>query len=150
MGELADGLAARFEAAISAVTATVESGNCADDDVRIVAHHLATNNALVLSLAQAIINKEPLPSISWEMIHEINTQHVRANTTVGRAEAVELLRTTTASAAEAIRKLSDNQLEATASWGLGAENAAVSARSMIEAHMIRHAGEHVAAISSAA
>jgi hypothetical protein len=150
MGELAERLADQFEVAISVVIAATESGRFADNEARIVAHHMATSNALVLSLAQAIVNREPLPSISWQMIHEINVQHVRANTTVGRGEAVELLRTTTASAAAAIRKLSDAQLEATASWGPGAEDVAVSARSMIEAHMIRHAEEHVAAISSAA
>jgi hypothetical protein len=145
MGELGERLATRFEAAIDAVIAAIESGEQGDDEARIVAHHLATSNALVLSLAQAIINREPLPSISWQMIHEINTQHVRANTTVGRGEALDLLRTTTASAAEAIRKFSDAQLEVTASWGLGAENAAVSARSLIEARMIGHTGEHLTA-----
>jgi hypothetical protein len=150
MGKLAERLADQFEREISVVTAAIESGRYADDEARIVAHHLATSNALVLSLAQAIVNREPLPSISWEMIHEINIQHVRANTTVARAEAVELLRTTTASAAAAIRKLSDAQLEATAAWGLGAEDAAVSARSMIEERMIRHAAEHLAAVTAAA
>jgi hypothetical protein len=145
MGELAESLATRLESAIGSVIAAIDAGQRTDDEARIVAHHLVTSNALVLSLAQAIINREPLPSISWEMIHEINFQHVRSNTTVGRAEAVELLRTTTMSAAEAIRKLGDDQLETTASWGLGAENVAVSARSLIEEHMIRHAERHLAA-----
>jgi hypothetical protein len=150
VGELAERLATRFEVAIDAVIAAIESGPDSDDGPRIVAHHLATCNALVLSLDQAIMNKEPLPSISWQMIHEINTQHVRANTTVDRAQAVELLRTTTASAADAIRRLSDAQLEVTASWGLGAEDGAITAQLLIEERMIRHAEEHLAAVTAAA
>src|SRR5688500_16804916 len=140
MCERAAELAQQLESGTKAVVAALAGRG--DDDARIVAHHLATSHALVLSLAQAVVNREPLPSISWTLMHELNLRHVRANTTVGLAEALELLRSTTASTAEAIRQLTGEQLDATASWGLGAEDAAVSARLLIETRLIGHAGEH--------
>lgn len=143
MGERAEDLARRLEQSTEAVRAAIESRRADEDDNRVLADHLATCHALVLSLAQAIINKEPLPSISWEMIHEINSQHVRANTTVDLSEALQLLRTTTVSTVEAIRQLTDEQIDSSAQWGLGAENLAVSARDLIETHIIGHAEEHL-------
>src|SRR5688500_972766 len=59
MGERADDLARRIEATTDAVIAAVESGQCVDHEARMLAHHLATSHALVLSLAQGIINAEP-------------------------------------------------------------------------------------------
>jgi hypothetical protein len=141
VGERPAELARRLETGTEAIMAALAGRP--DDDARILAHHLATSHALALSLAQAVVNREPLPSISWAMMHEINLQHVNANTTVGLADALELLRTTTAATAEAIRQLSDEQLAATASWGLGAENAAVSARTVIEKRLIGHAEAHL-------
>jgi len=143
MDERAEDLARRLEQSTEAVRAVIESRRADEDDNRVLAHHLATCHALVLSLAQAIINKEPLPSISWEMIHEINYQHVRANRTVDLGEALELLRTTTDSTAEAIRQLTAEQLDSAAGWGLGAERSAVSASDVIEARMIGHVHEHM-------
>ncbi len=141
MGERAEDLARRLEATTGAVIAAPATGR--DDDDRVLVHHLATCHALVLSLAQAVVNEEPPPSISWEMIHEINTQHVRANSTVGLAEARKSLQSVTASTAEAIRQLTDEQLAKSAAWGREANGGAITAGAMIERHLIRHAEEHL-------
>ena len=146
MGERPAGLADQLEDSTAAVVAALVE-RC-DDDARSLAHHLATSHALVLSLAQAVVNREPLPSISWTLMHELNLRHVRANTTVTPADALDLLRSTTASTAEAIRQLTGEQLDVTASWGLGAEDAAVSARLLIETRLIGHAEEHLAELSA--
>lgn len=144
MSERANDLAERLELMTSAVVTAIDSSRDGEGGARVLAHHLASCHALALSLVQAVINREPLPSISWAMMHEINLQHVRANTTVGLTEALELLHGTTASTAEAIRQLTGEQLDASASWGLIAKDAAVSARSLIETRLIGHAEEHLA------
>lgn len=143
MGERGDELAKRLERTTEAVLAAVELMRADDDGGRILLHHLATCHTLVLSLAQAIVNREPLPSISWATIHAINDRHVRANTTVDLPEARRMLRATTNSASETIQQLTDQQLDASSRWGLGAERLAVSARDLIETHMIGHAEEHL-------
>ncbi len=150
MGKQADKLAERLQGTTDAVIAAIEARRRGEDEARVLAHHLATCHALALSLAQAVINGEPIPSISWGMMHELNHQHVRANTTVGLPEALALLRSTTVSATGAIRQLTSEHLDTSVSWGLGAEGAPVSARSLIEQRMIAHAEEHPADLTASA
>ena len=121
---------------------------CASDDrpVGIVIHHVASAHAFVLGAAQAAAAGGPLPTLTWEMVHEDNAKHAREQAGCDRAETIALLRRNSAEAARALRGLSDEQLARTGTWGLDGE---VTAQQVIELHMIDHVQEHLANIEAA-
>ncbi len=155
MTERATVLADRLEHANNALIATVEQiseadwlKQCASDDrpVGVVIHHVASAHAFVLGAAQAAAAGDPLPTLTWEMVHADNARHANEHAHCDRVETLDLLRRNSAQAARAIRSMSDEQLARTGTWGLDGE---VTAQQVIELHMIDHVQEHLANIEAA-
>jgi uncharacterized damage-inducible protein DinB len=154
MNERTLALAERVAQASQALMAAAE--RCSESEWRRVGvndartigalvHHVAKTHADIIGLAQAVAAGQALPPLTWDMTHQMNAQHGREHADCAKAEALALLRRNTAAAVDAIRGLSDAQLDRTSTWPVDGD---VSAQRLIELHIIDHAREHLATITA--
>jgi hypothetical protein len=80
-------------------------------------------------------------------VADINAKHAREHAAVGKLETLELLRTNSRAAAEAVRAFTDEQLDRAAPVSLNAD-APLTAQFLIEDHALRHSCHHLAKISA--
>ena len=156
MSVRAAALADRFERINRDLIAAVE--RCADADwqrtcagegwpIGVTAHHVATSYPAFKGFIQGIATGADLPPITPEMLDASNARHAEEHARCSRQETLELLRRDGQAAAEAVRGLSDEQLDRTAPMAL-AGGSAVSAQQMAE-FMIGHPTDHLASIRAA-
>jgi hypothetical protein len=113
--------------------------------VAVVVHHVATMYPLEIQLAQTLAAGKPVVGVTWDAIHEINARHATEHDAVTKEAALELLRRNSASAAAAIRALSDEELDRAAPVSLNSE-APLTCQFMLEDHAVRHSYHHLAGI----
>ena len=111
--------------------------------VGVVVHHVATMYPLEIQLAQKLAGGEPVAGVTWDAVHEINAKHAREHEAVTREAALDLLRRNSATAAAAIRALSDEQLDRAAPVSLNGD-APLTCQFMLEDHAVRHSYHHLA------
>ena len=155
MSARADALAKRFEEQNAAVMASVQKMSDADwnaptaaEDARprgVVAHHVAMSHHPTLGLMQAIASGQGAPPITWDMIHAGNAQHAEQSANVSRDETLALLRDNGQQVAEALRGMSDEQLDMTAPLPLLGDHA-MSAEQIGDFLVVGHIGMHAASI----
>lgn len=116
--------------------------------VGVVVHHVATMYPLEILLAQTLAAGKPVLGVTWAGVHQMNAQHAEEYSTVTKEAALNLLRSKSASAAAAIRALSDEQLDRAASVSLNSD-APLTCQFMLEDHAVRHSYHHLARIRSA-
>ena len=116
--------------------------------IGVVVHHVASMYPLEVQLAQQLAAGQPITGVTWDAVHAINAQHARDNDATTKAAALALLEKNSAAAAEAIRALSDEQLEATATISLYGD-APLTCQFMLEDHAVRHSFHHLARIQAA-
>jgi uncharacterized damage-inducible protein DinB len=154
MGERAQALADRFEAANREIISTVEK--CSDAEWRtkcagetwsvgVVAHHVAESHAGIARIIQTIAAGQPLPSVTTEMIDQRNAQHAQQQANCTKQETLDLLRKNGASAATTVRGLCDEQLQRSGTLRAGP----MSAEQVVEGILIGHVKGHLASIRSA-
>ena len=155
MQKRSQGLANRFEQVNREMIEAVE--RCSDAQwktktsgetwtVGVVAHHVAQGHEAIADLVQKIATGQPLPPMTMDMIHEMNAEHAKQHATCTKGETVALLRTNAATAATAVRGLSDEQLDRSAPL-LGGPP--MTAQQMIERILIGHVEEHYGSIRAA-
>ncbi len=154
MGERAQKLAERFEQANNDVIAAVERcspsewrSQCVNEgrSVGVMAHHIGGGHTAITQLMQAIANGQPLPPLTPEMLDQSNAQHAAQFANCTKDEALALLREGGAHAAGAVRGLSDEQLDRTATvFGMP-----MSAQQFIENVLIGHPQGHLQSIRMA-
>ena len=86
--------------------------------------------------------------MTWDIVAGINEKHAREHAAVGRDEAVALLRQNSRAAAEAVRALTDEQLDRAAPVSLNGD-APLTTQFFIEDHALRHSWHHLATIKRA-
>ena len=86
--------------------------------------------------------------MTWEAVAELNAKHAKDQAPVTKAEALDFLRKNSKAAADAVRALSDAELDTAAPFGL-AYGAPVTAQFVIEDHPVRHSWHHLARIKKA-
>ena len=111
--------------------------------IGVVVHHVATMYPLEIMLAQALAWGKPVVGVTWAGVDQMNAQHAAEHSTVTKDVALDLLRRKSASAAAAIRKLSDEQLDRAAPISLNAD-APLTCQFMLEDHAVRHSYHHLA------
>ena len=116
--------------------------------IGVLVHHVASMYPLEIQLAQTLATGRPIEGVTWNDVHALNAAHARDQDTVTQAAAVELLRTNSASAAAAIRALSDAELDQAAPISLN-DDAPLTCQFFIEDHAVRHSYHHLAAIRAA-
>ena len=83
-----------------------------------------------------------------DVVNKINAEHAKKFDGVTKEEAIELLKQNSAAAANAIRALSDEELDQAAPVSLNS-NAPLTCQFFVEDHPVRHSYHHLARIRAA-
>ena len=113
--------------------------------VGVVVHHVASMYPLEIQLAQLLAEGKPITGVTWDAVHALNAEHAADNTDVSQEAALALLRRNSAAAADAIRALSDEELDRAAAVSLNAD-APLTCQFFLEDHAVRHSYHHLARI----
>ena len=113
--------------------------------VGVVVHHVATVYPIEIHLAQAVASGQPVTGLVWANIHEMNAGHAVENDRATKAAAIDLLRQNAAAAAEAIRAMSDDDLDRAVPVSLY-DDAPLTCQFVLEDHAVRHSYHHLGVI----
>lgn len=114
----------------------------------VIIHHVASVYPIEVHLASVLASGKPIEGVTWAGIAEMNAKHAQDNAAAGKQETIELLRRNSTAAAQAVRALTDEQLDSAAPLSLNAD-APLTAQFMIEDHALRHSWHHLAIMRAA-
>jgi hypothetical protein len=113
--------------------------------VGVMIHHVASVYPIEIDLAMKLATGNPIAGVTWKDVHAMNAGHAKEHVSADRETTIALLRSNSATAAAAIRALSDEQLDRAATNSLYAD-APLTAQHMLEDHAVRHSYHHLARI----
>jgi hypothetical protein len=151
MSTRSEALATRLERGAQALALLAESLTDAEwqtpmpkdgRTIGVVVHHVASVYPVEIQLAQTLAAGKPVVGVTMDDVHAMNAQHAKDHTRATKAEALALLRANSAAAAQALRALSDAELDAAAPASLYAD-APITAQFMLEDHAVRHSYHHL-------
>ena len=116
--------------------------------IGVVVHHVASVYPIEIQLAQTLAKGQPVEGVTPDVINKMNAEHAREFDGVTKQETLELLRHNSAAAADAIRALTDTELDQAAAVSLYA-NAPLTCQFILEDHAVRHSYHHLARIRAA-
>jgi len=116
--------------------------------VGVIVHHVANMYPIELGAVEAIASGNAVLEVTWDAVAQINADHAADKAGVTKSEAIELLRKNSAEAAEAVRALTDEELDTAAPFSLS-YGAPMTAQFVIEDHPLRHPWHHLARIRAA-
>jgi DinB superfamily len=116
--------------------------------IGVVVHHVANVYPLEVQIALTIAGGKPLTGVTMDNVHDMNAGHAKEFEAVTKDVALELLRRNSESAADAIRALTDAELDAAAPVSLYAD-APLTCQFVLEDHAVRHSYHHLARIRAA-
>src|SRR5229473_2008457 len=157
MSDRSEALAARLEAGatklaeFAATLSETEWQTPVPHDGRkigVVLHHVASVYAIEINLAQSLAAGQPITAVTWDAVHAMNRDHAKQNDGVTKEAALALLGAKSATAAAAIRALSDAELDRAAPVSLNGD-APLTCQFMLEDHAVRHSYHHLARIRAA-
>ena len=154
MNRRAELLAQRIEQGAHALAAFAEG--LTDDQWRtvvlpdgreagVIIHHVASVYPIEVHLAKEIAAGNAIAGVTWQAVAEMNAKHAHEHAGVNKQGALELLRKNSRAAAEAVRALSDEQLDRAAPVSLNSD-APLTAQFLIEDHAVRHSWHHLGKI----
>ena len=108
----------------------------------MAADHTSASAALLMGSGECITG------LSWDAVATMNRDHAAQNDDVAVDAVLDLLAKNSASAAAAIRALSDEQLDNGGTVSLYG-NAPLTCQFMLEDHAVRHSYHHLARIRAA-
>jgi hypothetical protein len=111
--------------------------------VGIVVHHVANVYPIEIDLARSLAAGKPVTGVTWDVVNDMNAKHARDHASIGKAETLEHLQRNSRSAAEAVRALTDAELDRAAAISLYAD-AVLTSQFVIEDHAVRHSLHHLA------
>lgn len=153
----AEALAARLEAGAAALAAFAATLSESQWEMRVpkdgrkigvVIHHVASMYPIEIQLAKALAVGQPITDVTWDAVAAINRDHASINDKASKEDALAILATNSATAAEAIRALSDEELDRAAPVSLNSD-APLTCQFMLEDHAVRHSYHHLARIKEA-
>ena len=156
MSKRADALAQRIEQGAQALAAYAQGLSDAQwraavppdgRRVGVIVHHVASVYPIEIHLAKEVASGKSIEGVTWGFVADMNAKHAHDHAAVSREETVDLLRSNSHSAAEAVRVLSDEELDRAAPVSLNAD-APVTAQFLIEDHALRHSWHHLAKIKA--
>ncbi|HRV91937.1 MAG TPA: DinB family protein [Anaerolineae bacterium] len=157
MSNQANALAERIELGAAVLADLAESLSDAEwqtivpNDQRtvgVLVHHVANMYPLEIDLVQQLAAGKPIVGVTWDAVDQINAQHAEEHAIVSKQETIQLLRDNSKSAADKVRKLTDEQLNNAETVSLYAD-APLTAQFFIEDHPLRHSFHHLANIRAA-
>jgi hypothetical protein len=154
MGRRAELLATRIEEGAAGLAAFAEQLSDADwsmpisstdrRTVGVIVDHVAFVYPIEVDLAKTIASGKAV-DVTWEVVADLNAKHFGEQASVKKADAIAHLRKNSKDAADAVRKLTDEELDRAAPFGLSF-GAPVTAQFVIEDHALRHSWHHLAKI----
>lgn len=116
--------------------------------IGVVVHHVAHMYPIEVQLAQTVASGTPVTGLTWDVVHQINAEHARDREHGTPQEAIDALVRNSASAAAAIRALTDEQLDRAVPISLYGD-APLTCQFALEDHAVRHSYHHLAKIRAA-
>ena len=116
--------------------------------IGVIVHHVASVYPIEVQLAQTVAEGTPVTGVTMDEINAMNAGHASQNSAVTKEDALDLLRRNSATAADAIRALSDEQLSQAAPVSLYAD-APLTCQFVLEDHAVRHSYHHLARLRRA-
>jgi hypothetical protein len=116
--------------------------------VGVVVHHVATVYPLEVHLALMIAAGTPIVGVTWATVHEMNAAHAAEHGNATKQESLALLATNSAAAADAIRALSDDDLDRVVPVSLYGDTE-LTCQFMLEDHAVRHSRHHLVRLRAA-
>ena len=116
--------------------------------IGVMVHHVASVYPIEVQLAQTIAAGNPVTGVTANEIDAMNAEHARQNDGVTKEATIDLLRRNSSAAADAIRALSDEQLDEAALVSLYSD-APLTCQFVLEDHAVRHSYHHLARIRGA-
>ena len=157
MNNRSEALAARLEAGAAALAALAGALSEAEWHTRlpkdgrkigVVVHHVASVYPIEIHLASLLASGQPITGVTWDVVADMNRDHAKENDATTKEATLALLKTNSATAATAIRALSDEQLDRAALVSLDSD-APLTCQFMLENHAVRHSYHHLAGIKAA-
>lgn len=113
--------------------------------IGVVVHHVANVYPLEIELAQLLASGNPITGATIKVVDQMNADHAKEFAKVTKQEAIALLKSNSEVAAEAVRTLTDNELDNSATVSLNAD-APLTAQFFVEDHALRHSYHHLGKI----
>ena len=113
--------------------------------IGVIVHHVASVFPIEIQLAQTLAGGQPVTGVTMDDVHAMNAAHAGEFDGVTKEAALDLLRRNSAIASEAIRALSDEDLDRAAEASLYS-HAPITCQFMLEDHAVRHSYHHLAKI----
>ena len=110
--------------------------------VGVIVHHVATMYPLEIHLAQMMAAGTPIVGVTWATVRELNAAHAMEHGGATKQAALALLAENSAAASDAIRLLSDDDLDRAVLVSLYGD-AELTCQFMLEDHAVRHATHHL-------
>jgi hypothetical protein len=139
---------AAFAEALSEAEWQLPVSNTDRRTIGVIVHHVANMYPIEINLVRVIASGKAVTDVTWEAVAEINANHALEQADVRKADAIELLRRNNREAADAVRTLTDEELDQAAPLSLSF-GAPVTTQFVIEDHPLRHAWHHLARIRKA-
>jgi hypothetical protein len=114
----------------------------------VVIHHVASMYPIEIQVMRTIASGQAALDVTPETVNQINARHAVEHKQAGKAETLALLRRNSRAAADAVRALTDDELDEAAPFGLSF-GAPVTAQFVIEDHPLRHSWHHLARLRAA-
>ncbi len=158
MSKRTEELASRLEQGVAQLVTYAESLNAQEwamsiaqegRSVGVLVHHVATMFPVEMHLAQAIAKGQAVAGLTWDMVAEMNATHAIEHAEPDRTATLTLLRRNSATAANAIRAMTDAQLDTTVPNSLYGD-APLTLQFWLEDHPISHSYKHLANIKTMA
>jgi len=153
MSARAESLAKQFEAKVAEMTAAIEKLSDANWkkvtaaekwSVGVTAHHVAGGHEGILRLVKTVAGGGSLPNFTMAMLDEMNAKHAVEHANCTKAETLALHQKGAATAAAAVRALSDTDLDRSGTVLTGAPP--MTAQQVVEGILISHITGHLDSI----
>src|SRR5215469_3670632 len=116
--------------------------------VGLIVHHVASMYPIEIDVARAIASGKAVTDVTWDAVAQLNAKHAHDHAGETKTTALELLRRNSRVAADAVRTVTDEELDRAAPFSLSF-GAPVTAQFVIEDHALRHSWHHLAHIRKA-
>jgi hypothetical protein len=116
--------------------------------VGLIIHHVASMYPIEIGVAKAVAGGNAVTDVTWDAVAQINARHAQDQASATKAAALELLRNNSREAADAVRALTDAELDQAAPFSLSF-GAPMTTQFVIEDHALRHSWHHLAKIRAA-
>ncbi len=116
--------------------------------VGVLVNHVASMYPVEVDLIKVLSSGKAIEGVTWDIVDGINVEHAESQHNCNKVETLALLEKNSNAAADAVRGLSDEQLDLASPISLNAD-APLTTQYFIEDHAITHAFAHLASIKAA-